>query len=99
MLIVVCDSGLMDVDFRAVFLVLVLPAVASRSHAPTENLCGITSIWAGSRMLRVFDPLAERPLICGQKVVLLFMLLNFRVRPLRCVLRLLIHLASQMLLN
>ncbi len=45
--IVVCDSGLLEVVLRAVFLILVLFLVASKSHAPTENVCGMVSILDG----------------------------------------------------
>jgi hypothetical protein len=45
--IVVCDSGLLEVVLRAVFLTLVLFLVASKSHAPTENMCGMVSILGG----------------------------------------------------
>ncbi len=45
--IVVCDSGLLEVVLRAVFLILVLFLVASKSHAPTENVCEMVSILGG----------------------------------------------------
>jgi hypothetical protein len=45
--IVVCDSGLLEVVLRAVFLILVLFLVGSKSHAPTENVCGTVSIVGG----------------------------------------------------
>ena len=44
--IVVCDTAF-EVVFRAVFLILVLFLVASKSHAPTENVCGMDSILGG----------------------------------------------------
>ncbi len=44
--IVVCDTAF-EVVLRAVFLILVLFLVASKSHAPTENVCGMESILGG----------------------------------------------------
>jgi hypothetical protein len=44
--IVVCDTAF-EVVLRAVFLILVLFLVASKSHAPTENVCGMDSILGG----------------------------------------------------
>ena len=41
--IVVCDTAF-EVVLRAVFLILVLFLVVSKSHAPTENVCGMVSI-------------------------------------------------------
>ena len=45
--IVVYDSGLLEVVFREVFLILVLFLVVSKSHAPSENVCGMVSILGG----------------------------------------------------
>jgi len=44
--IIVCDTAF-EVVLRAVFLILVLFLVASKSHAPTENVCGMDSILGG----------------------------------------------------
>ncbi len=41
------DSGLLNIVLRAVFLALVLSLIASKSHAPTENACGMVSILGG----------------------------------------------------